>query len=268
MISDRGTTLLPKRLNVFTTNYDPLIEVALEELGIPFNDGFAGRMSPRFDSSSFSRLMCEQSLFMEYTSQVTPANVLKLHGSLTWRRNDDGAITYSAFKDLLASCLDGCDGALELPVAGNVNELIVKPCDEDGISTLEKMASNLPEGEKELIRAFGRNYDSTMCVVNPVKKKFEETVLEQSYYDLLRIFANELDRNNALLLVFGFSFADEHIRELTKRAARSNPKLLIIISCYHREAADRYRAFSPTWTTSFISYRKKMGLLASMSLQR
>lgn len=90
LISDRGTTLLPKRLNVFTTKYDPLIEVALEELGIPFNDGFAGRMSPRFDSSSFSRLMCEQSLFMEYTSQVTPANVLKLHGSLTWRRNDDG----------------------------------------------------------------------------------------------------------------------------------------------------------------------------------
>ena len=85
-----------------------------------------------------------------------------------------------------------------------MNELIVKPYDEDGISTLEKMASNLPEGEKELIRAFGRNYDSTMCVVNPVKKKFEETVLEQSYYDLLRIFANELDRNNALLLVFGF----------------------------------------------------------------
>lgn len=261
LISDRGTTLLPKRLNVFTTNYDPLIEVALEELGIPFNDGFAGRMSPRFDSSSFSRLMCEQSLFMEYTSQVTTANVLKLHGSLTWRRNDDGAITYSAFKDLLASCLDGCDGALELPVAGNVNELIVKPCDEDGISTLEKMASNLPEGEKELIRAFGRNYDSTMCIVNPAKKKFEETVLEQSYYDLLRIFANELDRNNALLLVFGFSFADEHIRELTKRAARSNPKLLIIISCYHREAAESYRAFFPDMDNVFYLVPKENGVI-------
>ena len=261
LISDRGTTLLPKRLNIFTTNYDPLIEIALEELGIPFNDGFAGRMSPRFDSSSFSRLMCEQSLFMEYTSQVTTANVLKLHGSLTWRRNDDGAITYSAFKNLLTSCLDGCDGALELPVANNVEELIDKTCYEDGLSTLEKMASNLAEGEIELIHAFGHNYDSTMCVVNPAKKKFEETVLEQSYYDLLRIFANELDRNNALLLVFGFSFADEHIRELTKRAARSNPKLLIIISCYHREAAESYRGYFPDMDNVFYLVPKENGVI-------
>ena len=73
-------------MNFFTTNYDPLIELSLESLGVPFNDGFVGRGKPRFDPSAFSRLMCEQSLFMEYTSQVTTANVLKVHGSLTWRR--------------------------------------------------------------------------------------------------------------------------------------------------------------------------------------
>ena len=251
LVSDRGTTLLPKRLNVFTTNYDPLIEIALEELGIPFNDGFSGRVSPRFDSSSFSRLMCEQSLFMEYISQVTTANVLKLHGSLTWRRGEDKAIAYSNVEDVLVSCLNGFSGAIDLSVVDKVKELVASPCSETGISALEDMASNLTEGEKELIQAFGRNYDSTMCVVNPAKKKFEETVLEQSYYDLLRIFANELDRNNALLLVFGFSFADEHIRELTKRAARSNPKLLIIISCYHREDAEIYRSYFPDMDNVF-----------------
>ena len=42
-------------------------------------------------------------------------------------------------------------------------------------------------------------------VLDNVSKKFGETVLERYYYDLLRIYANELDRNNALLLVFGFS---------------------------------------------------------------
>ena len=261
LVSDRGTTLLPKRLNLFTTNHDPLIETALEELGIPFNDGFAGRMSPRFDSSSFSRLMCEQSLFMEYISQVTTANVLKLHGSLTWTRNEDRAITYSAVENALASCLDGCDGIFNLPIIDKVKELVAKPCGEDGVSALEDMASNLTEGEKEMIHTFGRNYDSTMCIVNPAKKKFEETVLEQSYYDLLRIFANELDRNNALLLVFGFSFADEHIRELTKRAARSNPKSLIIISCYHREAAESYRAYFPDMDNVFYLVPKEDGTI-------
>ena len=68
-------------------------------------------------------------------------------------------------------------------------------------------------------------------------------MLERYYYDLLRIYANELDRNNALLLVFGFSFADEHIRDLTVRAARSNPKLLIFISCYRPEDADGYEDY-------------------------
>ena len=50
------------------------------------------------------------------------------------------------------------------------------------------------------------------------------------------------DRNNALLLVFGFSFADEHILELTKRAIRSNPKLVVIISCHTRDDIAWYRS--------------------------
>ena len=43
LIENRGTTTLPKRVNFFTTNYDPLIELSLESLGVPFNDGFVGR---------------------------------------------------------------------------------------------------------------------------------------------------------------------------------------------------------------------------------
>ena len=49
----------------------------------------------------------------------------------------------------------------------------------------------------------------------------------------------------ALLLVFGFSFADEHILELTKRAIRSNPKLIVLISCHTRDDAAWYRSLFP-----------------------
>lgn len=246
LVAERGTTTLPRRVSFFTTNYDPMIELSLEELCVPFNDGFAGRVKPVFDPSSFSRLMCEQSLFMEYTSQVATANVLKAHGSLTWRRGDDeGGIAYSNVDDTLHSCYEGFADAVDLDQVVGVGHLVEAECDEAGLTELHELAGELPEGDRDLIDGFTDKYDSTLCIVNPAKRKFEETVLEQSYYDLLRIYANELDRNNALLLVFGFSFADEHILELTKRAIRSNPKLIVLISCHTRDDAAWYRSLFP-----------------------
>lgn len=245
LVAERGTTTLPRRVNFFTTNYDPMIELSLEELNVPFNDGFTGRVKPVFDPSSFSRLMCEQSLFMEYTSQVATANVLKAHGSLTWRRDDGGRIAYSSVDDTLHSCYEGFADAVDLDQVVEVGHLVEAECDEAGLTELRELAGELPEGDRDLIDGFTDKYDSTLCIVNPAKRKFEETVLEQSYYDLLRIYANELDRNNALLLVFGFSFADEHILELTKRAIRSNPKLIVLISCHTRDDAAWHRSLFP-----------------------
>lgn len=246
LVAERGTTTLPRRVNFFTTNYDPMIELSLEELCVPFNDGFAGRVKPVFDPSSFSRLMCEQSLFMEYTSQVATANVLKAHGSLTWRRGGNGSgIAYSNVDDTLHSCYEGFADVVDLDQVVEVGRLVEAECNEDGLTELHELAGKLPEGDRDLIDGFTDKYDSTLCIVNPAKRKFEETVLEQSYYDLLRIYANELDRNNALLLVFGFSFADEHILELTKRAIRSNPKLITLISCHTRDDAAWYRSLFP-----------------------
>lgn len=241
LVAERGTTTLPRRANFFTTNYDPMIELSLEELCMPFNDGFTGRVKPVFDPSSFSRLMCEQSLFMEYTSQVATSNVLKAHGSLTWRRaGDGGGIAYSNVDDTLRSCYEGFADVVDSDQVVKVGQLVGAECDEGGLTALRGLAGELSEGERNLIDDFTDRYDSSLCIVNPAKRKFEETVLEQSYYDLLRIYANELDRNNALLLVFGFSFADEHILELTRRAIRSNPKLIVLISCHSRHAADKY----------------------------
>ena len=245
LVAERGTTTLPRRVNFFTTNYDPMIELSLEVLSVPFNDGFTGRVKPVFDPYSFSRLMCEQSLFMEYTSQVATANVLKAHGSLTWRRDAGGRIAYSSVDDTLDSCYRGFTNVVDSSQVIEVGQLVKAECGKDGQTALHELARELPEKERKLLDGFVEKYDSALCIVNPAKRKFEETVLEQSYYDLLRIYANELDRNNALLLVFGFSFADEHILELTKRAIRSNPKLIVIISCHTRSDAAWYRSLFP-----------------------
>lgn len=260
LIENRGTTTLPKRVNFFTTNYDPLIELSLESLGVPFNDGFVGRGKPRFDPSAFSRLMCEQSLFMEYTSQVTTANVLKAHGSLTWRRVggfDRKEIAYSSVESTLDDCIEGYEGVLDFPAISELTALVKGSCDAVLLQSFKELVSGLSDDDVDLLQAFGKSYDSTLCIVNPAKRKFEETVLEQSYYDLLRIYANELDRNNALLLVFGFSFADEHILELTKRAIRSNPKLIVLISCHTRGDAAWYRSLFPNADNVYLLVPKE-----------
>ena len=252
LIADRGTTTLPKRVNVFTTNYDSMIELALEQHSIPFNDGFSGRAAPCFDPSTFSRLMCEQSLFMEYVAQVPTVNVLKLHGSLTWRRDGGGQVVYSGVDDTLGRRLAGLCNAISTDVIEGVSKLVVGEFCDGGEKALEEIVSGIDECTVGKVLAFGHEYDSTLCIVNPAKRKFEETLLEQSYYDLLRIYANELDRNNALLLVFGFSFADEHIRELTRRAVRSNPKLMVMVSCYTREDAVVYASYFPNADNVFF----------------
>jgi len=51
------------------------------------------------------------------------------------------------------------------------------------------------------------------------------------YSELLRLYSSELEKENAALFVVGFSMEDKHIKEITLRAAKSNPTLRIFICC-------------------------------------
>ena len=70
--------------------------------------------------------------------------------------------------------------------------------------------------------------------MNPTKWKFHETVFEEHYYQSLRALSYELEKPNSVFIVFGFSFADEHILSLIKRSL-SNPTLKIFICCFSDE---------------------------------
>ncbi len=87
-------------------------------------------------------------------------------------------------------------------------------------------------------RSFDKEYDK-LIIVNPTKEKFHDTLIKQYYYDLLRIYSNELEKENSILFVMGFSFADEHIRDMTQRVAGSNPTLKIYIFA-HSSTSDIY----------------------------
>ena len=59
------------------------------------------------------------------------------------------------------------------------------------------------------------------------------------------MFSNELEKENTALFALGFSFADEHIQEITLRSANSNPTLGVFIVAYDEAAADQLRTVFP-----------------------
>ena len=66
-------------IEVFTTNYDLLIEQAFETLSIPYFDGFSGALKPSFDL----RAMEDDPLPCRW------ARLWKLHGSINWLMTDN-----------------------------------------------------------------------------------------------------------------------------------------------------------------------------------
>jgi hypothetical protein len=90
------------------------------------------------------------------------------------------------------------------------------------------------------------DYVDSYAVVLPRNQKFQETLLEGIYYDLLRIYANQLDKENTVLISFGFSFKDEHIFTITKRALE-NPTLRLLIFGSSAAGADALAAKFATY---------------------
>lgn len=92
---NRRSTLLDKQVNIFTTNIDIFIEKALEEMSINFNDGFFGRMEPKFSAGNFLTVYKKKSEHTNRQSEIPTFNVYKLHGSLSWGGTDEEDIRLS-----------------------------------------------------------------------------------------------------------------------------------------------------------------------------
>lgn len=223
IILERRNTLLSKQINMFTTNIDICLEKALEDKGFEYNDGFSGNFNPKFDLSNYKKSLFKRSLHFENVSEIPMFNIYKIHGSLTWNVVGDN-IVFSKNLEQIGKIED-------VTVATGT---MVNIDDTDNIDDLKTKASGITYNATE-IDNFMTEYEK-LAIVNPTKDKFRETILNQTYYELLRIYANELEKENTVLFVMGFSFADEHIRELTLRVANSNPTLQIFIFAYNNGA--------------------------------
>lgn len=85
----------PNKLSVVTTNYDTLFEEAGAKLNYIIFDGFNFVEDPKFESDIFDWNLIREVPIMktselEYRDKVF--NLIKIHGSLTWERGEDGNI--------------------------------------------------------------------------------------------------------------------------------------------------------------------------------
>ncbi len=199
ILNRRRTKILSKQANIFTTNYDLFIEDALD----------------RFDSISLNDGF-----------KRTPS----LSGNFKFSTNtffnsifNDGNL-YNYKVEIPSINLYKLHGSMSWAMENN-----------EVIFSIPNRVPLPPNSE----RTKTEKYNCSHSLILPRKHKFEETVLQHVYYDLLRLYANELDKENTTLLVFGFSFVDEHIFEITQRALK-NPTLKVVIFAFDDTAKNSF----------------------------
>jgi hypothetical protein len=100
ILDERKTDLLPKQVTIFTTNYDLFVERAAEDIfNLRLNDGFTRNptvsASYTFQPEHYFDITFKTGTLFKYKFPIPTVNLIKLHGSLSWRLVK-GKITYNA----------------------------------------------------------------------------------------------------------------------------------------------------------------------------
>lgn len=76
--------------NIFTTNYDMMNEIVMEELNIHYYSGFEGIVNRKFNLSYYNYDFVEKFQINQSNVKITPnhINLFKIHGSLSWCMED------------------------------------------------------------------------------------------------------------------------------------------------------------------------------------
>ncbi len=161
-------------IEVFTTNYDLLLEMAMEDVGTYFFDGFVGSVEPFFAPSTVeadARLGTDISAVPR-----TWVRLWKLHGSIGWRR--------------------------------------VKTQLDDSHRIARAPLDTVTEADEYIIFPSHEKYSDSR------KLPFV------AYHDRLRTLLLIPD---VLLIVAGYSFADQHINEIILQCLRANSSLAVTV---------------------------------------
>lgn len=185
------------RVQVFTLNFDTVIEQALDHLRLYYFDGFSGRTAPSFDPAGYG-------LDIYYPGDVSEGRVrrfdrflhlYKLHGSINWVVDAEGNVT--AIQPSLA----------ELKTQRNIAD------------------------ETKKLAEFGRlraASDSRLGIL-PTANKFVQT-LEAPFAHLFRLFAQRLQAPQTFLFVCGYGFSDDHVNSMIESGLANASLTMLIVS--------------------------------------
>jgi len=215
---------LDKRCNIFTTNYDACFAQAADRIlarasdDFVVNDGARGFRRRYLQARNFNTYLCQTGVFERTQTSVPQVNLVHLHGSIYWRKEDAGILV-----DYQAPVLDSLIPAEQMAALNAFSATLL----DETAGVADLVAPALPDPVRD---AFWEAYRK-LPIVNPTKWKFHETVFDEHYYQMLRLLSYELEKPNAVLITFGFSFADEHILNLLTRSL-ANPSLQVFVCCY------------------------------------
>jgi len=229
---------LNRKINIFTTNYDGCLAHGADNIlmkgshDFVVNDGTSGFHRRHLHAKNFNTFQCQTGIFERSNYGVPQLNIIHLHGSVYWSKSGDKIeVKYrNDFKNFIHP---------------KTQAKIVKFSEyittEGGVSSdVPKVSFTAAQREN-----FWREYNK-LPIVNPTKWKFHETVFEEHYYQMLRFLSYELEKPNSILITFGFSFADEHIRKLVQRSL-SNPQLQTFICCFSQGSEKSMREEFKLW---------------------
>ncbi len=244
----------PKRINIFCSNYDTSFEYTFDKLSKEnrltyFNDGSRGFFKKFISTENFNLQISHVGVSDSFRREIPTINLLKMHGSITWlptegeieiNNNNPNFTKLCNIRDNIASKIYSFNKNFSNQDAKllSVEEFEDQILNNESLNEmelrvkLEKIYLHL----QEYIDTFYEEYKK-LLIVSPSKEKFYDTVFQQHYYQLLRMLSFELEKNDAVLIVFGFSFADEHILEIVRRSI-VNPKLKIYIIAFNQNAKE------------------------------
>lgn len=237
LLNKRHSRILNKQINLFTTNVDLMIEDAASGMGIELNDGFRGSVKSVYDEANFMKSILQTSLHFQHTCEIPVFNLLKIHGSINWKEDNNRIINNNSWYQKIEDALGKIkkDKFIDIQETNADGEKVDK-----SYETLLADTSKLEVSNTAIYNDFITEYQK-LIIVNPTKRKFVETVMDYHFYELMRIYSNALEKENSVLFVAGFSFADEHIATLTRRSAENNPTLKVIIFAFCDEEEEDFK---------------------------
>lgn len=241
-ILEREPLNKPRRINIFTTNYDMMFEKAFDKVNSEnklayFNDGSSGFINKIISIDNFNLNVSHSGSCDKCRVELPTINLFKMHGSISWNKNivnSEDKIEVDYELKNLTKLKSIIEENRDLQITEQVATILYE-IDEKQTSMQEKCIEvNSRLGaiidndiSKEKLDEFYEEYKN-LLIINPDKNKFYHTVYEQHYYQMIRNFSYEIEKQNTILFVFGFSFNDEHILDIFRRSI-INPKSKIYI---------------------------------------